>query len=204
MIFYWPLSALPPPNQVLYVHSFIRCQYNCIQTSTLTVNPATYMLYSIYPDDKVLIGSNKVIRTEFISQSRNRREKSGQYISIFSRRLFWQKQSITHIILGPPRQILQIIGSSDISSFEPLQSNWLWLEMTQPFSLIILSMLPCVKIPIKCKNLQMHVQCALCMQKCKNPYISSRCKWALKSLTKYKDEAKIFHFCLRSTFEPYR
>ena len=130
VIFYWPLSALPPPNQVLYVHSFIRCQYNCIQTSTLTVNPATYMLYSIYPDDKVLIGSNKVIRTEFISQPRDRREKSisGQYISIFSRRLFWQKQSITHIILGPPRQILQIIGSSDISSFEPLHSNWLWLE----------------------------------------------------------------------------
>ena len=92
---------------------------------TLTVNPATYMLYSIYPDDKVLIGSNKVIRTEFISQPRDRREKSisGQYISIFSRRLFWQKQSITHIILGPPRQILQIIGSSDISSFEPLHSN---------------------------------------------------------------------------------
>ena len=47
------------------------------------MNPATYMLYSIYPDDKVLIGSNKVIRTEFISQPRDRREKSisGQYIS---------------------------------------------------------------------------------------------------------------------------
>ena len=154
-------------SKVLYVHSFIRCQYNCIQTSTLTVNPATYMLYSIYPDDKVLIGSNKVIRTEFISQPRDRREKSisGQYISIFSRRLFWQKQSITHIILGPPRQILQLIGSSDISSFEPLHSNWLWLEMTQPSSLIILSMLPCVKIPINAKTCRCmcNVHCA-----CKN------------------------------------
>ena len=126
-----------------------------------------HALYSIYPDDKVLIGSNKVTRTEFISQPRDRREKSisGQYISIFSRRLFWQKQSITHIILGPPRQILQIIGSSDISSFEPLQSSWLWLEMTQPSSLIILSMLPCVKIPINAKTCRCmcNVHCA-----CKN------------------------------------